>query len=171
MIAKMAPMKLMASALLMICLNAWASEEFGVEEDFKRRVPVPSIIASQIASETDFALACGDEARIEKSLEATSIALNNVATTILIKPSAWCMCGAYACPLWIYQVNKNGYQRILKEPGAVAIQTMDKMTNGYREIRTRSGSAGHSAESTYAWNGKAYKVIKSKIKMAEEEWK
>lgn len=165
----MAPMKLLASALLMISLNAWASEEFGVEEDFKRRVPVPSIIASQIASETNFTLACGDEARIEKSLEATAIDLNASDNTILVKPSAWCMCGAYACPLWIYQVNKNGYQRILKESGAVAIQTMDKITNGYREIKTRTGSAGHSAESTFAWNGKVYTVVKTvSAKMGEE---
>lgn len=146
----------------MISLNVWAGEEYGVEENFTRPVTVPASIALQIASETDFTLACGDDARIEKSLEATAIDLNATGHTILIKPSAWCMCGAYACPLWIYRINENGNQRILQVPGAVSVRTMGKITNGYREIRTQSGSAGHSAESTYAWNGKAYKVVKTK---------
>jgi hypothetical protein len=48
------------------------------------------------------------------------------------------------------------------------VDILDVKTLGYRQLRESGGTAGHSFERTWAWQGKKYKVIKEKYTTAGE---
>lgn len=168
-------MKIILLFLFCISLDVLALDEFSVEETFAPQEPLPATIISDFNTDIELRKSKDDQEdrcagkNVSDELEATKIELGSSIQGILIKPKSMCFCGAYCCPMWIYQLNNKSAKRIWSTQCISGINILDKNTHGYRQIKGSSGTAGHSYEAIWAWGGTKYKIIKEKSTTAGEE--
>ena len=104
------------------------------------------------------------EKNLGEALEATAIKLNSNLQAILVKPRAWCLCGASSCPMWIYHLEKNSAKQIWFNPGTHGVEITDKIHKGFRQIRiSNTDIRGDTYEAIWVWDGKNYKLISEKL--------
>ena len=161
-------MKILFLLLLLISFDARALDEFGAEEHLSHSATIPAAIIADLSHEINLEESACNEKNIAPALEASKVKLSATSQEIFIKPKAWCLCGAYYCPMWIYQVSNNSAKRIWSTPGTSYLQILDKKSHGYRQIKSGGGTAGHGSETTWAWDGQQYKVIKEKTTIADD---
>ncbi len=150
--------------------GAYSAETYGIEESFVSPVKLPTAIANAIQGKMDKGrLVCLRDAHVSaaQSLEASEVHLRSGFKTFIIKPvqppaGAWgCHCGAANCPIWIYAVNNSEIKEIWHAPGTDAVEILDSVTQGYRDVLTSGGTAGYGYCDRSAWDGSKYKTIKS----------
>ncbi|HYR05331.1 MAG TPA: hypothetical protein VEP71_01465 [Gallionella sp.] len=168
-LTRLAAMRIPFLLLFLFSLDAHAVDGFSVEDTLSHQEPIPASVSSELSRETDFKGSGCKEKNISEALEATKVNISSRVHEILIKPKAWCLCGAYSCPIWIYQLNNKSIKRIWSTPGTNGVDILDERTHGYRQIKESSGSAGHSYEAIWAWDGVKYKIVKEKSTTAGKE--
>lgn len=147
---------------LTFSLHAYAADVFGVEAPLSDQVSISASILSELGTEIDLQKNGCVENKLEAALEATQISMSQQSHAVLVKPRAKCLCGANYCPIWIYQLNRNGAKRIWSTPGTGFVELLDKKNKGYRQIREGGGTAGHNHVGLWVWDGKKYRLTKKK---------
>ena len=159
-------MKITLLFLLAVTFEAFALDEFSAEGRFAHQAPIPPSVFSDVKGESNLEDCGFSENNISKALEATEVLIGDSNPAILVKPKSWCLCGAYYCPIWLYQLNNKSATRIWSTPGTSGIDILDHKTQGYRDIKESGGTAGHSYYRIWVWNGMKYKVRKEKYTTA-----
>lgn len=85
---------------------AFAANAFNIEEPLEHQTTIPASILSELGKKVNLKQNGCTENKIHETLEATKIDLTPSLNHILVKPKAFCICGANYCPVWIYQVSK-----------------------------------------------------------------
>lgn len=151
-------MKIAALIAVFLCRLAYAEQTFGIEEPLEHQLKIPAAVLFELESELDFKANGCAQFKIEDALEAAQISVGSKYPTLLVKPTqdAWCLCGAYLCPAWIFQLAPEGARRLWSTPGTAAISVVNARNRGYRRIRSEGGTAGHGFVEVRAWDGKHY---------------
>ncbi|HEY8085781.1 MAG TPA: hypothetical protein VIE69_09295 [Methylophilaceae bacterium] len=145
--------------LCLITLSAHARDEFAAESSIKNLEPIPAPIISHLSAEIDLDKHGCKEKRLADTLEGKEISLNSHVRTFLLKPKAMCLCGVYYCPVWIYKFKNNSAERLWFTAGTGEVEILDNRSHGYRQIKESGGTAGHSYERNWAWDGNKYTVV------------
>jgi len=135
---------------------AFAENAFSIEEPLEHQTTIPASILSELGKKIDLKQNGCTENEIHETLEATKINLTPSLNHILVKPKAFCICGANYCPVWIYQISKKTTKLVWSSPGTSYVQILDKKNRRYKQIREGGGTAGHDYQATWTWNGKKY---------------
>lgn len=144
-------------------IDANASDTFSVEETFSPRVIIPDNVVADLSKSLSLEEYGCREKNLAEALEATAIKLNSNLHSILVKPRAWCLCGASSCPMWIYQLENNHAKQIWFYPGTHGVEITDKMHKGYRQVRISNTSVrGEIYEAIWVWDGRKYKLFREK---------
>ena len=149
-------MKRLLLLLLFLPLLARASDEFGVEEPIEKPDKIPSSIISYLSENLGEDIKSCEIRRVDEAFEAKSVKISVRSHALIVKPKAWCLCGAYYCPMWIFQIKDNTANRIWSTEGTSGLEILDKKTNGYRQIKESGGVATHGHESIWVWGGEKY---------------
>jgi len=136
--------------------SAFADDTYSVENPLEHQTNIPKSILSDLSKKIDLQQYGCLENEISETLEASAINLNSSFNHILVKPKAWCLCGANYCPVWIYQLNKKNTRLIWSSPGTSYVEILDKKNRRYKQIRDGGGTAGHEHQTTWVWDGKKY---------------
>lgn len=145
--------------MLFMPLFATASDEFGAEAPIENPDKIPTPIISYLSKEINIdAQGCQEEKLID-TLEGKLVNISAHTKALVVKPKSWCLCGAYYCPMWLFQVQGNTANRIWYTKGTSGFEVSDKKTNGYRQIIESGGVAMHGYESIWAWGGEKYEEI------------
>jgi hypothetical protein len=164
-------MKIIVVALSLVTFNVHAVEQFNVETPLSIREPIQPSIVVDLSRDIDLRGSGCSESSIREAIEATRVHLSSTRQEILVKPTAWCLCGAYYCPVWIYQLVDGNAKRIWFTPGTASVEILSKKQNGYHHIRESGGTAGHSYFRVWSWNGTKYRVSREKYTVAGNEKK
>jgi hypothetical protein len=157
-------MKIFFFILTLFCNGIYAEQIYSIEESLTPQAKIPESVLSDLKNEVDLEIGGCTQSSLAEALEATHIELDSKYPTLLIKPktNAWCLCGAYVCPVWIYQLTSKGSQRIWSTSGTDIITIQDRNSHGYRNILSESGTAGHGDDEQWVWSGKKYKLARKK---------
>ena len=138
---------------------AAAQQSFGAEQPLKNRTTIPTSVLSDLRKEIDLKSAGCTHSKLGEALEAANVNLGSQNKTILLKPApgAWCLCGAYLCPAWIYELTSSGSKQIWRADGMSIVNILEKKNDGVRQIQSVGGSAGHGFEALWKWDGEKYK--------------
>lgn len=147
-------MKRLVLLLLFFPLLAGASDEFGVEEPIEKPDKIPSPIISYLSENLSNDIKSCEIKKVDEAFEAKSVKISAHSRAFVVKPKSWCLCGAYYCPIWLFQAKSAN--PIWSTKGTGALEVLDKKTNGYRQIKESGGVAMHGYESIWAWDGKKY---------------
>lgn len=163
-IQTLAIIRLFLLALLLLCNAAYAEQTFGVEEALARQTPIPESVLSDLNGEISLTRNSCAQSSLAEALEATKVEIGSKDPTILVKPksNAWCLCGAYYCPVWMYQITNVSTKRVWYTPGTSTVTILKAKTRGYRKIQSAGGTAGHGFEELWVWDGKKYQLAREK---------
>lgn len=162
-------MKTLAVAALLLCRLASAAETFGAEERLERTTEIPAAMLSTLSEELSLQRNGCVQQSLEQALEATRVNVGTTSdATLLIKPrqDAWCLCGAYYCPAWIFQTSTRGAIRLWSTRGMSSISILDTKDRGLRRIRSEGGTAGHGFVEDWSWDGKRYVLSRRQGRVA-----
>jgi hypothetical protein len=145
-----------------------ASEEFNIEVGLTAPLQIPAAIISAMKRQYKD-LSCFKNAKttLEASLTSQKIELGGGLEAYLLKPDSddsnaglICLCGAYLCPMWIFQLEAGGRAKELWSTSTANLSILDKKTRGVRDLFESGGSAGHMECSSWKWDGRKYKISK-----------
>lgn len=165
------PSKIILLIALTLSLNAHALEDFGVEEPLQNQIPISASIISELSYEVDLKKNGCTETNVADALEATRVSLSAHPLETIIKPKSRCLCGAYYCPVWIYQEKNKIAKRLWSSPGTGFVEILDRKNKGYRQIRESGGTAGHGYKQLWVWDGKKYRLVVNKSHLVKGEEK
>jgi hypothetical protein len=149
-------MKQLLLLLLFLPLFASASDEFSVEELIEKPNKILSPVISYLSENLGDDIKSCEIKKVDEAFEAKSVKISAHSRAFVVKPKSWCLCGAYYCPIWLFQVNGHSANPIWSTKGTGVLEVLDKKTNGYRQIKESGGVAAHGSESIWAWDGKKY---------------
>jgi len=149
-------MKQLLPLFLIFSSLAIASDEFGAESPIENSEKIPSPVISYLSKEINLGTQGCQEEKLSDALEAKLVRISAHTKALVVKPKAWCLCSAYYCPMWLFQIKENTANQIWSTEGTGGFEILDKKTKGYRQIKASGGVAGHGSESIWAWNGKQY---------------
>ena len=151
-------MKTFVLVAMLFCRLAYAGQTFGVEESLAHQMEIPAGVLSELSAEPDLKANGCAQATLADALEATKVNVGSKHASVLVKPrpDAWCLCGAYLCPAWIFQPAIGAAKRLWFTEGTARITILDARDRGYRRIRSEGGTAGHGFVEVWAWDGKHY---------------
>lgn len=159
-------MRTLALVAVLLCRFASAEQTFGAEESLAHPIQIPAAVLSKLGVELDLmANGCG-QPTLAEALEATEVNVGSTTPVLLIKPrqDAWCLCGAYLCPAWIFQISTRGPNRLWSTHGTASVSFLNTKDRGYRRIRSEGGTAGHGFLEVWAWDGKHY------VRSSQKDW-
>ncbi len=158
--------QLAALTLLFFSLSALGADEFGVEQPFENPDKIPYPVASYLSRNLAKEINLCYLKNIDDAFEAKFVKISSNNKAIFVKPKAWCLCGVYNCPIWLFQIAGNRAKPVLYSGGTSGLDILDKKTNGYRLINDYSV---HGRETTWAWDGTKYRETVTKIRSRNEE--
>ena len=162
-------MKRLLLLLLLLPLIAEASDEFGAEEAIKNPDKLPSSVISYLSKNLDEEIKYCEIKSMDDAFEAKSVKINADSQAIVVKPKNWCLCGAYYCPMWLFQINGSTANRIWFAEGTGGFELLDQEANGYRQIKESGATAGHGHESIWTWDGEKYRETYSQVWVMDGE--
>jgi thiol-disulfide isomerase/thioredoxin len=78
---------------------------------------------------------------------------------ILVRGSGLCLCGAQNCGFWIYRIDRNKHELLLKGVGSTKVSAGHAAANGYRDVISEShASAAETIVRTYRYDGSRYQL-------------
>jgi hypothetical protein len=159
-------MRTLLLASFLIAINAYAVEEFNVEVPLSNRASIPAVVIDDLSNDIDLKGSGCSESSIAEVIEATSVRVSSTHKELLVKPTAWCLCGAYYCPIWIYQLSGRKAKRLWSTRGTSNVEILVTKQKGYHHIRESGGTAGHSYFQIWEWDGARYRVSRKKFMSA-----
>jgi hypothetical protein len=147
---------LITAAIVLIHSSTALAESFSIEESFTHPVKVPAAIQSRLDAEIAKDIAHCEDVRPETRYEAQVVSLSPSLRAYLLKPTNFCLCGAYYCPVWLYSMQGTQAKRIWSTPATGVLEIMASKTNGYHQLKEYGGTAGHGYKSIWSWDGKKY---------------
>ena len=157
--------RVMAAVLTLLGgVGASASEQYSVEQSFKNQVNVPSSVALLLGEELNLAKSGCPQSSVAEALEATEVKVGSAVTSILVKPTpaAFCLCGAYYCPAWLFAVTPTGAKQLWFTAGTSYIEILNSRDTGYRRLRSGGGAAGQGLVESWIWSNGSYRLSKTK---------
>ena len=106
-------MKRLILLLLFLPLFATASDKFGVEDAIKKPDKIPLPVISYLSENLDKNIKQCEIEKVSEAFEAKSVRISAHSTALVVKPKAWCLCGAYYCPMWFFQIKNNTESTLL----------------------------------------------------------
>ena len=151
-------MRTLALIVLALCRPAYAEQTFGAEEALTHIAAIPAAVRTMLGAELDLKASGCLQQTLAEALEATSVDIGSTHLTIFIKPKleAWCLCGVYNCPAWIYESSAVGAKRLWSTRGTDSVSVLEQKHRGFNLIRSEGGTAGHGFVELWSWNGKRY---------------
>jgi hypothetical protein len=147
-----------AAIILLHSITAFA-DSFSIEESFTQPVKIPAAIQSRLNAEMAAGINLCEDVRPETRYEAQMVSLSPSLRAYLLKPTNFCLCGVYYCPVWLYSMQGTQARLIWSTPATGVLEIMSKKTNGYHQLKEFGGTAGHGYKSIWSWNGKKYLQI------------
>jgi hypothetical protein len=150
----------MKTYLLLIALvssTLMASEEYSIEERFKSPVKIPAAISSHLNKEIGKDISYCEDKQPDSRYEAKIVNLSSSLRAYLVKPTNFCLCGAYYCPVWLFTMKDAQPSLIWSTSATGNLAILPKKTNGYYQLKEFGGTTGHGHRSIWAWDGKKYK--------------
>lgn len=134
-----------------------AEDGFGIEDDNLR--PVPSAVAAALRMHlrnTDYKeCANGKFIGSAVDLKGSARKLDWIAKT-----ANGCAWGAATAKIWILKRDRARY-RVVLDDGGQGVVLLNTKTNGLRDLRMPSGTAGHYSDAILKFDGRRYKVFRS----------
>ncbi|MGQ2966751.1 hypothetical protein [Methylophilus sp.] len=147
-----------AAIVFLTSITAFA-ERFSIEESFTHPVKIPAAIQSRLNAEMGEDIKHCEDVRPDTRYEAQMVKLSQSLSAYLLKPTNFCLCGVYYCPVWLYQMQGTQARRIWSTPATGNLEIMPAKTNGYHQLKEFGGTAGHGYKSVWSWNGKQYQEV------------
>jgi hypothetical protein len=152
----------LVAASLVVCAAlhpVHAEDGFGIEDDKLR--PVPPAVAKALrahVSKTDYKdCAQGMFVGSTVDLEGSGRKLDWIAKT-----ADGCAWGAATAKIWVLKNEKIHY-RIVLDSGGQGVALLKSKTNGLRDLRMPSATAGHYSDALLKFDGLRYEVLRSCI--------
>lgn len=96
---------------------------------------------------------------LNKAVHVQAIQLAADHSTLLVRGSGLCLCGAQNCLFWIYRKTGNRYELLLTGAGSTKVSAGQKSAKGYREVITEThASANETILRTYRYDGLQYQL-------------
>jgi hypothetical protein len=135
---------------------------FDLEEPILRPVPIPRAIL-QILKIDPAVLQSGcpekdhpPEQILASWFEASPIHLHAESEVdVIVKARNGCLFGANIGPFWVFKSTAKGYEQILST-AALAINVLQRKSNGYRNISAAAVVAGKPVTVLYKFDGQSY---------------
>lgn len=154
--------RLMMHALL-IPLVAWSLSirasptspfSFGIEDPALQ--PVPNDVAVTLAAFESNIPEMATCSYIGQSLPLS--ASTNKLEFVVATTQAPCGCGAYLCPIYVLRKSQGAYEVILNWSG-YGLSIKKGIHHGLNSLEILAGSAGHSENTVWRFNGKKYEKL------------
>lgn len=151
------PILLATVAVCVALPRAHAEDTFGIEDENLRPVPAPvAAVLRTYLKNTDYEeCATGKFKGVPVDLAGRGQESDWIAMT-----ADGCAWGAATAKIWVLKRTKTAYRLVLDDAGQDVLLLKSK-TNGHRDLRTASGTAGHYSEAVLRYDGQRYKLFKS----------
>lgn len=136
-----------------------ASEEYSIEERFQNPVKIPAAISSQLNKEMGKDISHCEDKKPDSRYEAQMVNLSSSLKAYLVKPTNFCLCGVYYCPVWLFKMKDAQASLIWSTAATGNLAILAKKNNGYHQLKESGGTAGHGHKSIWSWDGNKYMEI------------
>ncbi|WP_152428776.1 hypothetical protein [Methylomonas sp. MK1] len=153
----------MVMRALLIPLIAWSLSipahatppfSFGIEDPALQ--PVPNDVAVTLAAFDSNIPEMATCTYIGQSLPLS--ASTNKLEYVVATTQAPCGCGAYLCPIYVLRKSQGAYEVILNWSG-YGLSIKKGIHHGLNSLEILAGSAGHSENTVWRFNGKKYEKL------------